>query len=410
MFDKTIAAIKAGYVAYRTVQYSEKFNKWISASGESTSGAIVNEDTVYNISTVYSCVNVISQTIGSLPLKLYQKDGENRTTADKHYLYDILHNRPNPYMLPSSFKETLTAHVLTWGDGYAEIERDVMGRPLYLWPIHASRITPRLISGEMFYDIYIVGGDIRRLPAEKIYHVPGLSFNGISGTTPIQKARETFGNALAAQEYGSRFFSGDATPNGVAVHPGVMGDKAYKRLKESLQEGRKGLKGQHRIMLLEEAVQYTKVGLSPEDAQLLDSQKFSSNQICGMFRVPPHMVGIMDRATFSNIEQQSLEFMTGCIYPWTKKWEEAINLRLLMEAERGKFYAEFVSDGYLRGDIAARTVYYSTGLQNGWLSVNDIRRKENMNPVPGGDKYFRQLNLTALDSPQVNIGGKVNEK
>jgi HK97 family phage portal protein len=250
---------------------------------------------------------------------------------------------------------------------------------------------------------------VRTLPADKIFHVPGLSFDGISGVTPIQASKETFGHALAAQEFSSRFFSGDATPNGTLEHPGQMSDKAYERFQKSIKEGQSGLKGHHRLMLLEEGMKYAKMSMSPEDSQLLDTTKYSANQICGLFGVPPHMVGLLDRATFTNIEHQGQEFLTNCIYPWTKKWEEAINLRLVMEYERKKFYAEFVSDGYLRGDIAARTTYYSTALQNGWLSVNDIRRKENMNPVPGGDKYFRQLNLTALDAPNNDSGGKPDE-
>ena len=406
MITETIAAVKAGIHAYRAVKYSEKFNRRVSSVGESASGAIVNEETVFNIATAYSCVNIISQTIGSLPLKVYRRMDEGRETANKHYLYDVLHNRPNPYMIPSAFKECVQASVLTWGNGYAEIELDRAGRVLHLWPIYANRVTPRLIDGVLYYDVHVSNEDTQRLPAEKIFHVPGLSFNGISGTTPIQKSRESFGQALAAQEYGSRYFKNDANPGGVLKHPQSLSDEAFKRLKKTISENHEGLSNKHRFMLLEEGMSWEKVGLSPQDSQMLETTKYSGTQISGMFRVPPHMVGLLDRATFSNIEQQSIEFLTGGIYPWTKKWEEAIGLRLFMDFERPEYYAEFISDGYLRGDIAARTSYYSTGIQNGWLSVNDIRRKENMNPVAGGDKYFRQLNLTALDAPN---GGIVNE-
>lgn len=401
MFENAKRKIKQ---SLRELMYSEKFERWIR-SAESITGVTVDEDTVFNLSVVYACINAISQTIGSLPLILYRRVGEGKQRAVDHYLHDILRNNPNPNILPSTFKECLMANTLTWGNGYAEIEFDVMGRPLALWPIAASRVKPRLVGKELVYDITL-DNKIARLPAFRIFHLPGLSFNGIEGVTPIQKSREAFGMALARQEYAGRYFSNDATPPYAITHPGKLGPESYDRLKKEIEDMHRGLEKKHRMMLLEGGLTLEKIGIPPADSQLIEGQKHSVSDICRMFRVPPHIIGDLERATFSNIEMQSIEFLTLCIQPWLVKFEEAIQKRVITEDEREKLFSEFLVAGLLRGDIQTRYIAYGTGLDRGFLCVNDVRRMENMNEVDGGDKFYKALNMAPVGTIPVKTGDR----
>lgn len=393
MFEKAKEKLK---VSLRELLYSEKFGKWISG-GESITGAQVDEETVFNLSVVWACVNAVSQTVGSLPIHVYRRVDEGKKRAPEHYLYDLLKNNPNPNVLPSTFKEFMVVNALTWGDGFAEIEFDVMGRPLALWPIASKRVNPIMVGREMFYDITI--DKVYRLPAEKILHLPGLSFDGIRGTTPIAKCREAFGIALATQEFGGRYFSGNANPGGVLTSPEALSDKAYDRFTKMIERRHQGLEKAHRFMLLEEGTKWEQIGLSPADSQFLEGRKFSVDDIARMFRVPPHIIGNLDRATFSNVEQMSVEFLTHCIMPWLVKFEEAIYKRLIPANDKQNFFAEFLIDRMLRGDIKTRYEAYGVGLDRGFLSINDVRRMENMNEVKFGDKYYKAVNLAPIDQP-----------
>jgi len=396
MFETAKAKIKS---AMRKLIFSEKFSRWIR-SGESTiTGVNVDEESVYSLSVVYACVNAIAQTIGSLPVILYKRVGNGKERFPKHYLYDLLHDNPNPNILPATFQETIMTNVLTWGNGYAEIEFDNAGRPLAFWPIHASRVKPKLIGKELFYDVYL-DTKTARLPADRIFHVPGLSFNGIEGITPIQKSREAFGMALATQEHGGRYFKHDASGGLILSHPGRLGKEAHDRMKSEIEEMRSGLDKKFRILLLQDGIKPDKMGLSPQDSQLLEERKFSVNDIARMFRVPPHIIGDLDRATFSNIEHLSIEFLTHCILPWVVKYEQAILRRVVPQYERKEIFAKFLVSGLLRGDIKTRYDAYGVGLDRGFLCVNDVRRMEDMNEVEGGEQYYKALNLAPINGPQ----------
>ena len=404
MFENAKQKIKQ---TLRELMYSEKFERWIRGA-ESITGVTIDEDTVFNLSVVYACVNAITQTIGSLPLILYKRVGEGKERASDHYLYDILRNTPNPHILPSAFKESIMANVLTWGDGYAEIEFDVSGRPLAFWPIPASRVKPRLIGKDLVYDITL-DNKIARLPAFRIFHVPGLSFNGIEGVTPIQKSREAFGMALASQEHAGRYFSNDGTPPFAIKHPGKLGQEAYDRLKKEIEDMHRGLEKKHRMMLMEGGLTLEKIGMSAADSQLLEQRKFSVSDIGRMFRVPPHIIGDLERATNNNIEQQSIEFLTLCIQPWLVKYEEAIQRRVITEDDRDKYFSEYLVAGLLRGDIKTRYEAYGIALDRGFFCVNDVRRFENMNEIKGGDVFYKALNLGPIGTkPKGDDNGKLN--
>ena len=391
MFEKAKAKI---IQSLREVVFSEKFRKFVYGA-ETSTGITVDQTTVFNLSTVYACINAIAQTIGSLPIDLYRRNGEDKIKDTKHYLYDLLHRKPNPYMLPSAFKEAMMGNTLAWGNGYAEIEFDIMQRPLALWPIPSGRVKPQLVNQELVYDVTL-NDRVARLPAYRIFHLPGLSFNGISGVTPIQVSREAFGIAMAEQEYAGRYFKNDANPGGVLEHPARLTDEAYDRLKKEMELMHAGLKNSHRMMLLDGGMKWTKQGLSPADSQLLEQRKFSVNDISRMFRVPPHIIGNLDAATFSNIEQQFIEFLTLCLSPWIGKFEEAINQRVIQHHERVILYSKFNVNSILRGDIKTRYEAYGLGLDRGFLSVNEVRRFEDWNDIAGGDVYYKALNLAPI--------------
>ena len=394
--------IKNYITATSISQETSRFWNFLSSRSASTSGINVNPTTAMNLAVVYACVKVYAETIGSLPFLVYKNNKTGKERAINHPLYPILHDSPNPEMTSMQWRETMMAHLNLHGNHFSEIVFDSHGKITQLWPLPPDRVEiKRDQDMKLFYKINVGAG--YTFPKEKILHIRGLSMDGIMGVSPITYARETIGLGLAAQEYASRFFSGDGVPNGVAEHPGQMSDKAYTRFQESLKVGRSGVKGAHRLMLLEEGMKYAKVSLSPEDAQLLESRKFSVEEIARIYRLPLHKIQNMDKATFSNIEQQAIEFVTDSIRPWLVRIEQEINMKLLSEADKGTYFTEFLVEGLLRGDIKSRYEAYNIARNGGWMSANDIRRLENMNDIKNGDVYLVPLNMTPVN--QIGQGG-----
>lgn len=379
----------------------------LAASGGGMGGAAVTEEGALRLAAVYACVKVLAESVAMLPLILYEREGRGRRRAVDHPLYRVLHDEPNPLMSPSDFWEASTGHVCLWGNGYAEIEYDNGGRPLALWPLRPDQMTDVRRSGnELSYLYQLPDGKRVVLSGERVLHFRGLSPDGIRGYSVIGQARQLVGMGLAVEEFGSRFFRNGARPGGVLSHPGTLGDDGYERVKASWQEAHGGLSQSHRIAILEEGMSYTAVGVPPEEAQFLETMKFNRSQIASLFRVPPHMIGDLERATFSNIEQQGIEFKVFTMEPWLVRFQRAINVRLLGEGERERYFAEFLADALLRGDTLARYQAHSIGRQNGWLSANDIREKENMNPIEGGDVYLAPLNMApagGTDTDEVDV-------
>lgn len=363
-------------------------------------GVSVSEESSLRYSAVFACVRVLAETVASLPLLTYRRMGAGKARAPEFYLYPLLHDKPNPFMTSFEWRETMQGHLALWGNAYSSVTLDGRGRLAELWPLRPDRMEKiELKGGQLLYHYRLPNGKLERMPGWSVFHLRGLSADGLFGYSPIGMARQAVGLGLAAEEFGARFFGNDARPGGVLQHPGVLGDEAYNRLQESWESRHGGLSKSHKIAILEEGMRYEQIGIPPEDAQFLETRKFQRSEIASIFRVPPHMIGDLERATFSNIEHQSLEFVTHTIRPWLVRWEQAIQQRLMSTLEQTDYFVEFLVDGLLRGDIASRYQAYSVGRQNGWLSADDIRELENMNPLPDdqGSMYLVPLNMVPAD-------------
>ncbi|MHB1453930.1 MAG: phage portal protein [Saccharofermentanales bacterium] len=365
--------------------------------GGTTSGKTVNERTAMQTTAVYACVRILAETIASLPLHTYRFTDKGKDKALDHPLYRLLHSEPNPEMTSFVFRETLMSHLLLWGNAYAQIIRDGRNKVIALYPLLPDRMTvDRTTTGEIIYRYQTDTGMVI-LQRYEVLHIPGLGFDGLVGYSPIAMAKNAVGMAIATEEYGAKFFANGANPGGVLEHPGVVKDP--KKVRESWNAVYEGSGNAHRIAVLEEGMKFQTIGIPPDQAQFLETRKFQTEEICRIFRVPPHLVASLDRATFSNIEHQSISFVVHTIRPWLVRIEQSINKSLLMDPEKNEYFVSFVVEGLLRGDYASRMQGYSVGRQNGWLSGNDIRELENLNRIPeelGGDLYLINGNMTKL--------------
>jgi HK97 family phage portal protein len=379
---------------------SSSFLSWMN--GLSFSGKAVNEESSVSYSAVFACTNVIAETIASLPLHLYKESGnKGREKAKGKELYNLLYHLPNPDMTSFSFRYAMQLCVLLWGNAYAFIDWDYnKGEPKALYPYHPSKVEPRRdkASGKIVYDVDLGNGKKVTLSKYQVLHIMGFSFDGLKGISTISLAREAVGLGLAAEEYGSRFFSNGAKPLGVLEHPGELGEEALDHLRGSWDELHKGLHNSHKVAILEEGMTYKQIGIPPEDAQFLETRKFQLEEIARFYRVPLHLVGNLDRATFSNIEHQDLAFTKHTIRPWLVRWEQSLDWKLLTSEERKKYYAEHNADALLRGDLKSRYDAYAIGRQNGWLNGNDVREKENMETIDGLDEYLVNGNMISVQT------------
>jgi HK97 family phage portal protein len=355
----------------------------------------VTEENALRTSAVYACVKVISESIASLPLSLMQETDGVKTRARGHPLYGVLHDLANEETTSLNFREAMLASLLLWGNAYAEIERDRVGHVCGLWFLSPSRteVGRDAVTGNIRYLYTDDNGRQREFKRRDVFHIIGFSLDGMKGISPIRQAAQTIGLSMATEEYGARFFSNGARPGGVLETPGVVKDP--DRLKATWNSQFQGVNRSHKIVVLEEGVKYHTIGIPPDEAQFLETRKFQLSEICRIFRVPPHMIADLDRATFSNIEHQAIEFVQHTLRPWIVRYEQAIFKCLLRKEERGSYYARFNVDGLLRGDYQSRMQGYAIGRQNGWLSANDIRELEDMNPIEGGDVYLVNGNMTA---------------
>ena len=375
--------------------------------GRTTSGKPVNERTAMQTTAVYACVRILAEAVASLPLHVYeyQDDGGKKLVYD-HPLYYLLHDEPNPEMTSFVFRETLMSHLLIWGNAYAQIIRDGAGRVLGLYPLLPDKMEVQRDDKGNIYYVYSRNSDENpmfkeygniKLKAEDVLHIPGLGFDGLIGYSPIAMAKNAVGMTLACEEYGASFFANGANPGGVLEHPGVMKDPS--KVRESWNSVYRGVSNAHKIAVLEEGMKYQQIGIPPEEAQFLETRKFQINEIARLYRIPPHMVGDLDKSSFSNIEQQSLEFVKYTLDPWVIRWEQSLQRSLLLPGEKGKYFIKLNVDGLLRGDYQSRMNGYAVGRQNGWFSANDIREMENMNPIPneeGGNLYLINGAMTKL--------------
>ena len=360
-------------------------------------GKRVDVDSSLQIAAVWSSVRLISESAASLPLVTYERmEPRGKRRAFGHPIYPILHDMVNERQTSFEWVETSVAHLNLRGNTYSWIDRDNGARVKALWilnPVHMKVFA--LPGGDILYSWEAPGlPPLRALAGSgDILHVRGFNAgDGLIGLSPISMARESLGVALAAEEYGARFFANSTTPSGVLEHPNSLDEPGIERLRASLASFR-SLENKHKTLILEEGMKWNTIGISPEDAQMLETRKFQISEIARWFRVPPHMIGDLEKATFSNIEQQGIDFVRHTMRPWLVRIEKALKRDLLLPKERATYFSEFNVDGLLRGDSETRAKAHALGRQWGWLSVNDILEIENRNPIEGGDTYMEPMNM-----------------
>ena len=389
--------------------------------GGTSSGKYVTERSAMQMTAVYCCVRILSEAVASLPLQFYRyTDDGGKEKAVDHPLYFLLHDEPNPEMTSFIFRETLMTHLLLWGNAYSQIIRNGKGEVVALYPLMPDRMkVDRDEHGRLYYEYTVYNSDdvdgrkgtnkvgmTVRLQPHDVLHIPGLGFDGLVGYSPIAMAKNAIGLAIATEEYGSKFFANGAAPSGVLEHPGTIKDPS--KVRESWQATFGGSGNANKIAVLEEGMKYTPISISPEQAQFLETRKFQIDEIARIFRVPPHMIGDLEKSSFNNIEQQSLEFVKYTLDPWVSRWEQAMVRALLTPDEKKKYFFKFNVDGLLRGDYQSRMNGYATARQNGWMSANDIRELENLDRIPaeqGGDLYLINGNMTKLEDAGIFAAG-----
>lgn len=387
--------------------------------GGSTAGKNVNERSAMQMTAVYACVRILSEAIAGLPLHMYHyKDDGGKEKAFDHNLYHLLHDEPNPEMTSFVFRETLMTHLLLWGNAYAQIIRNGKGEVIALYPLMPNRMTVNRDSNGMLYYQYqksnddaptMEGSSVILSPSE-VLHVPGLGFDGLVGYSPIAMAKNAIGLSMAAEEYGAKFYANGAAPSGVLEHPGVLKDPA--KVRDSWNAAFGGSSNSHKVAVLEEGLKYTPISISPNEAQFLETRKFQIDEIARIFRVPPHMVGDLEKSSFSNIEQQSLEFVKYTLDPWVVRWEQSLYRALLSSDEKNTYFFKFNLEGLLRGDYQSRMQGYSIGIQNGFMCPNDVRELENLDLIPdelGGNKYMVNGNMVDLANVGAAYTGNQNK-
>lgn len=367
--------------------------EWLSGPVVSATGQSVSFDTALQLSAVFACVRVKSEDLASLPLILYRRlDTGGKQRATEHSLYRILHDQANPQMSALQFRETLAAHMELRGNAYANIERNDDGSVRWLWPLNPTRMDAPILAadGRLLYRYWLPNGQSAMLTQDEVFHLRGLSFDGIMGVSPIQYQRETLGNAMAAQEYGARFFGNNANPSGVLQAKNRLSEEAAKRLTRSWNDAHQGLTNAHRVAVLEEGLEWKQISISPEDAQYLESKKYSRSEIAGIFRVPPHKIADLERSTFSNIEEQDIDYAKSTIRPLARRWEAQAYVSLLLPSEQQQYLAEFMLDDLLRGKTLERFEAYQKAW---WMTGNEIRERENLNPIDGLDEPLLPVNM-----------------
>ncbi len=374
--------------------------------GRSISGQTVNEFSALRVSAVYACVRILAESIAALPLHVYEYRDGGKERVPKHPLYFLLHDAPNHEMTSFIFRETLMTHLLLYGNCYAQIIRNNGGGVIGLYPLLPNRMSvERDDDGEIIYRYTPTTAERQfdksaqvTLRRTDVLHIPALGFNGLVGFSPIAMARNAIGVAIATEEFGAKFFENGARPSGILTHPGTI--KNPDKIRESWQSVYGGSENTGKVAILEEGMKYESISIPPDDAQFLDTRKFQLNEIARIFRVPPHMLADLERATFSNITHQSLEFVMYSLMPWIVRWEQGLCKALFLNSERGKYFVKFSVEGLLRGDYETRMRGYQLAIQNGIMSVNEVRELEDMNPIAasaGGDLHLVNGNVVKLE-------------
>jgi HK97 family phage portal protein len=367
------------------------------AGSLSSSGAVVSRTKVLGLAAVWRAVSLISRTVAKLPLGVYRHVHPGREIDPAHPAHAILCTRPNDCMTPFVLKQVLQHHVLTAGNGYAYIARRQDGRPLELWPLNPDRTYPVRANGVLYYVHELQSGELRRLPAADVLHGKGLGYDGMQGYPVLSIARESLGLGLAAQGYGSVYFRNSARASVVLQHPGKLSKDARANLRESWERMHSGLDNAHRTAILEEGMQAKEMSSNAKDAQLLETRSFSVKEVANWFGIPPHKLGDSGTTSYGSLEQENQSFLDDAVDPWLVMWEEECESKLLTDYQRDRCTHSVCFDRFplVRADLGQRGAFYTQALTSGWMSRDEVRARENMNPIPGGDgsRYFLPLNL-----------------
>ena len=365
----------------------------------SAAGKIVTPETSMRVAAVYACVSVLSQSVGQLPLVLYKKTEGGAEPATAHPLYPILLNLPNPVMTIQDVLEMGMNHLCLRGKAYHQVVRD-QGQVVRINPMNPDWVrmfyTP---GGTLAYKYEQPGVGVREFAFEEVWRVIGMTHNGVEGVSPLAYARESIGLAMATEEHGAKLFTNGAQPALILEKSGVMSDPAYKRLQESFARRHEGSENAWRTLILEEDLKASKLQMTNVDSQFIESRRFQLEEICRIYRVPPHKIQELARATFNNIEHLTMDFVNSSLMPWLRRYELTIVRDLLLPSERKKYFARFDVDSLQRGDMQARANYYASGIANTWMSPNEARAKEQMNPYAGGDKYENPNTSSGKEKP-----------
>lgn len=371
----------------------------LGLGSETKAGVQVTPERALMYSVVFACVRVLAESVGQMPLHLLRRKDRKREPAEGHPLYGLLRDGPNKHQTTQEWLEFMVASMALQGNAYSEILRvgpASRQRIAELIPLRPEDVTPKRNPDlSVTYEVARADGSREPLPADRVLHIPLFPLDGLRGVNPVHYAREAIGLGIGAEVFGARMFAHNAQPGGVLTHPGPkpLSEEAYKRIKESWEERHRGADNAHKVAILEEGMQFLELGFPAKDAQFLETRKYQRSEVAGLFRVPPHLIGDLERATFSNIEHQTLAFITHGLMPYLTRIEKRIALQLLTPAERATHYAKFNVAGLLRGDMAARATYYTQMFNVGAMSPNDIREKEDWDPREGGDVYLVPLNM-----------------
>lgn len=366
----------------------------------SYAGKVVTPENSIRIAALWSSMKILAETEGSLPFGVYERGADGSASpASSHPIHELIHDTPNPEMSAIDFRMSQTAQLALWGNCYSRIARKSSGDVIALWPLQSKLMqVKRDDGGEL---VYKYNNERETYRSSDILHVRTLSFDGINGISPITQLNNPLGLAMALEQYASQFFGNGAIPAIALEHPKSLSSDAIKNIRNSWKALYGGNENSHEVAVAEEGMQIKILGADPQKSQSLESRRFQIAEIARIYRIPLHMLADLERATFSNIEQQSLEFVIYTLMPWLEMWEQAANRSLFTPGDRKKYFCEHNVAGLLRGDMASRYAAYAVGRQWGWLSANKILRMENQNPIgPEGDIYLSPMNMVPAGMQQ----------
>lgn len=363
-----------------------------------TSGETVNAERAMALSVFYACIRNLPEDLARLPFPAYRRiEGRGKQAVPNHGVHRLLNLRPNNRMVAFTFRETLTHWAMGWGNGYAEIVRDPRGTPIAMWPWHPSRVNVNLLdNGEIVYDVWSNKGTPLRYSQSDVFHLHGLG-DSIIGYSVARYGAESLGRALAVQRMGAAFFGNGAVMSGALVHPGKLTPEAKTALRAEFASVHEGAKRAYKPLLFQDGLKYERMGVAPEEGQMLETMMFTVVDVCRWFRMPPHKVQALERAHFNNVDNLSIEYDSDALMPWAKRWEQEVQWKLFSEEAEADLFAEHSMLGVLRADHVTRADYYTKLFSIGAITDNEIRSKENIQPVDGGDVRYVPLNMAPVD-------------